>query len=68
MCEPLLLNSMEFVYHLKVLKEMRLNVLKIVSIVMPKRFRIKVQKYYRQKFMKKVSKVQKLRNFPLYGG
>ena len=36
MCEPLLLNSMEFVYPLKVLKEKEAKCIKIVSIVMPK--------------------------------
>ena len=62
MCEPLLLNSMEFVYPLKVLKEKEAKCIKIVSIVMPKDL-CKSPKVLKTKTYEKVSKVQKFRNF-----
>ena len=62
MCEPLLLNSMEFVYPLKVLKEKEAKCIKIVSIVMPKDL-CKSPKVLKTTTYEKVSKVQKFRNF-----
>ena len=55
MCEPLLLNSMEFVYPLKVLKEKEAKCIKIVSIVMPKDL-CKSPKVLKTKLMKKFQK------------